>query len=55
MDVVKEIIENSAIGPLSSGYKGIVLLLFLAIVCTLLIMLTLLILHGSTLTFHYGY
>ncbi len=55
MDVVKEIIENSAIGPLSNGFKGIVLLLFLTIVCALLIMLALLILHGSTLTFHYGY
>lgn len=55
MDVLKEIIENSAIGPLSNGYRGIVLLLFLTIVCTLLIMMVLLILHGSSLTFHYGY
>lgn len=55
MDIVKEIIQNSAIGPLASSYKGIVLVLFLTIVCTLFFMLILLILHGSTLTFHYGY
>ncbi|MEZ4810941.1 MAG: hypothetical protein R2819_11340 [Allomuricauda sp.] len=55
MDVVKEIIQNSAIGPLSNGYKSLVLSLFISIVCTLLVMLVLLILHGSSLTFHYGY
>ncbi|WP_318344988.1 hypothetical protein [Flagellimonas baculiformis] len=55
MDLVKEIIQNSAIGPLHSTFKGIVVALFLSIVSALLIMLTLLLLHGSTLTFHYGY
>lgn len=55
MDVVKEIIQNSAIGPLSNGYKSLVLSLFISIVCILLIMLILLMLHGSSMTFHYGY
>ncbi|WP_159076483.1 hypothetical protein [Flagellimonas amoyensis] len=55
MDVVKEIIQNSAIGPLPNSGKAIVAAFFVAIVCTLLVMLTLLILFGSTITFHYGY
>ena len=55
MDVVKEIIRNSAIGPLSYGYKSAVLILFGLIVSILLTMLALLLSHGADLTFHYGY
>lgn len=55
MDVVKEIIDNSAIGPFSNGFKSVVLSLFVSIVCMLLVMLTILILNGSSITFHYGY
>lgn len=55
MDIVKEIIQNSAMGPLPNSGKVIVVALFVAIVCTLLVMLALLIIHGSTITFHYGY
>ncbi len=55
MDVVKEIIQNSAIGPLSYGYKSAVLILFGLIVSILLVMLALLLSHGADLTFHYGY
>ncbi len=42
MDVIKEIIQNSAIGPYSNWSKGLVLSLFTSIVCTLVIMLVLL-------------
>ncbi|UJH67300.1 hypothetical protein [Allomuricauda sp. SCSIO 65647] len=42
MDVIKEIIQNSAIGPYSNWSKGLVLSLFTSIVCTLMIMLVLL-------------
>ncbi|WP_165357191.1 hypothetical protein [Flagellimonas olearia] len=55
MDVVKEIIQNSAIGPLPMGYKRLVLSLFVSIVCTLFFMLTLLLINGATANFHYGY
>jgi hypothetical protein len=55
MDVIKEIIENSALGPLSVGYKRLVLSLFISIVCTLLFMLVLLLLNGSNASFNYGY
>ena len=55
MDVVKEIIQNSAIGPLSYGYKSAILILFGLIVSILLIMLALLLSQGTNLTFHYGY
>lgn len=55
MYVLKEIVENSALGPLSNGFKGIVLFVFSFIVTLLMIMLVLLLMHGSNTTFHYGY
>ncbi|MEX0312591.1 MAG: hypothetical protein AB3N18_00315 [Allomuricauda sp.] len=55
MDVVKEIIQNSAIGPLSNGYKGLVLSLFASIVGTLLTMLIVLILKGPEMNIQFGY
>lgn len=55
MDVVKEIIQNSAIGPLHYGYKSAILVLFGLIVSLLFIMMILLLSQGSDLTFHYGY
>ncbi len=55
MDVVKEIIQNSAIGPLSNGYKGLVLSLFASIVGTLLTMLVVLLRYGPEMTIQFGY
>ncbi len=55
MDVVKEIIQNSAIGPLSNGYKGLVLSLFASIVGTLLMMLVVLIIKGPEISIQFGY
>ncbi|MEK6153794.1 hypothetical protein WIW50_11065 [Flavobacteriaceae bacterium 3-367] len=54
MDVINEIIRQSAIGPLSKGYKSIVLLLFSSIVTTLMIMLVVLLLNGPN-TIQFGY
>ena len=55
MDVIKEIIQKSAIGPLSNGYKSLVLSLFASIVITLLIMLIALILQGPDMNIQFGY
>ncbi len=55
MDVIKEIIQNSAIGPLSNGYKSLVLSLFASIVITLLIMLIALVLQGPSMNIQFGY
>ncbi|AWX46081.1 hypothetical protein HME9304_03113 [Flagellimonas maritima] len=55
MDVVKEIIQNSAIGPLSNLSKGLVLSLFSFIVGLLLMMLGLLLKHGSQISIQFGY
>lgn len=55
MDVVKEIIKNSAIGPLSNWYKGLVLSLFSSIVGVLLTMLVLLLKYGPEINIQYGY
>nr|WP_299382139.1 hypothetical protein [Allomuricauda sp.] len=55
MDVVKEIIRNSAIGPFSKGFKGMVLSLFASIVCTLFIMLVVLLRYGTAMNIQFGY
>ncbi|MEX0316004.1 MULTISPECIES: hypothetical protein [Flagellimonas] len=55
MDVVKEIIRNSAIGPFSKRFQGMVLSLFASIVCTLFIMLVLLLRYGSETNIQFGY
>ena len=55
MDVVKEIIQNSAIGPLSNGYKSLVLSLFISIVCTLLAMFIVLMIYGPSMNIQFGY
>ncbi|SHG31589.1 hypothetical protein [Flagellimonas flava] len=55
MDVVKEIIRNSAIGPFSKGFKSVVLSLFVSIVCTLFTMLVLLLWYGNETTIQFGY
>ncbi|WP_411030787.1 hypothetical protein [Spongiimicrobium sp. 3-5] len=55
MDVINEIIRQSAIGPLSKWYKSLVLLLFSSIVTTLMTMLILLIKNGSHMSIQFGY
>ncbi|WP_164721422.1 hypothetical protein [Maribacter sp. MJ134] len=55
MDVINEILQKSALGVLSNAYKSLVLLLFSAIVTTLLTMLVLLITYGSHITVQFGY
>lgn len=55
MDVINEIIRQSAIGPLSKGYKSLVLLLFSSIVTVLMIMLVLLIKNGPHMNIQFGY
>jgi len=55
MDVINEIIQNSAIGPLSNVYKSLVLLLFSTIVSVLFTMLVVLLKYGPYMTIQYGY
>lgn len=55
MDVIKEIIKNSAIGPYSFFAKGIVLSIFSSIVCTLFIILTVLLVSSEEITKHFAY
>ncbi|MFC2147852.1 hypothetical protein [Eudoraea sp.] len=55
MDVVNEIISQSAIGPLSRWYKSVVLLVFSSIVVALFTMLVILLSNASHLTTNYSY
>lgn len=55
MDVIYEIIQSSAIGPLSKGYKSLVLSIFTSIVITLFVMLVLLLKNGANMHIHFGY
>lgn len=55
MDVINEIIQHSAIGPLSKIYKSLVLLLFSLIITMLTGMLIVLLTYGSHFTIQFGY
>ena len=55
MDVIKEIMENGPLGMLPVWSKSLVLLLFSAIVTTLLAMLTFLMRYGSEISIQFGY
>lgn len=55
MDVLNEIIRNSALSLLSTLYKNLVLLLFSAIVASLFAMLIILLRYGSQMTMQFGY
>ena len=55
MDVINEIIRQSAIGPLSRGYKSLVLSLFSSIVLTCVMMLVLLLTYGVEGSLNIGY
>lgn len=55
MDVINEIIRQSAIGQLSNWFKSLVIFLFSAIVVTLLSMLLVLLVNGTQLNITFGY
>lgn len=55
MDVINEIIRQSAIGPLSRWYKSLVLSVFSSIVLTCLMMLVLLFTYGVERSLNIGY
>lgn len=55
MDVINEIIQNSAIGPLSKWYKSLVLLVFSSIVTTLFVMMVILLRYGPYMNIQFGY
>ncbi|HMB65162.1 MAG TPA: hypothetical protein VKN36_18930 [Eudoraea sp.] len=55
MDVINEIIRQSAIGSMSKLYKNLVLIVFSSIVFILLSMIIFMIKNAATLTFSYGY
>ncbi|WP_396637817.1 hypothetical protein [Maribacter sp. R77961] len=55
MDVINEIIQKSALGVLSNGYKSLVLILFSTIVTTLVVMLVLLLKYGPHINVQFGY
>jgi hypothetical protein len=55
MDVIKEILNNGPLGLLSLWSKSMVLLLFSAIVSTLLSMLTFLLIYGNQVAIQFGY
>lgn len=55
MDVINEIIRDSAIGDASRLYKSLVLLIFATIVFILAAMLVLLLVNGSQTNINFGY
>jgi len=54
MDVIKEIIQNSALGPYSNWSKGVVISLFTSIVFTLVSMLIMLVITAPQ-NIQFGY
>ncbi|MEM9141681.1 MAG: hypothetical protein AAGA86_01755 [Bacteroidota bacterium] len=55
MDVINEIVQNSALGLLSKWYKGFVVLLFSSIVTTFLLTLFFLLRYGTHMNIQFGY
>ena len=55
MGVIKEIMENGPLGLLPIWSKSLVLLLFSAIVTTLVTMFTFLMRYGSEINLQFGY
>lgn len=55
MDVIKEILKYGPLGLLSFWSRSMVLLLFSAIVSTLLTMLTILLVYGNEMSIQFGY
>ena len=55
MDVFKEILKNGPLGLLPFWSKSLMLLLFSAIVSTLLTMLIVLLVYGPTMSIQFGY
>ncbi len=55
MDVIKEIVTKGPLGLLPFWSKSMVLLLFSAIVSTLLSMLVVLLVYGNEISIQFGY
>ncbi len=55
MDVIRDIVQYSAISTLTKWYKSLVVLIFTLIVVMLLTMLFLLLKNGSEANITYGY
>ncbi len=55
MDVLNQIVNQSAIGPLNQWVRRFIISLFLAIVLTLLTMLAALLIYGQQFQFSFGY
>ncbi len=55
MDVMKEILNKGPLGLLSFWSRSMVLLLFSAIVSTLLTMLVVLLIYGNEISIQFGY
>ena len=55
MDVLQQILSQSAIGSYSRTSKNVVISLFLAIVITLLAMFTTLLVFGNEISIRFGY
>ncbi|MFD0797645.1 hypothetical protein ACFQZJ_09245 [Maribacter chungangensis] len=55
MDVLNDIVRNSALSLLSNLYRNLVLLLFSSIVVGLFAMLVTLLHYGSQMSVQYGY
>ncbi len=55
MDVLNEVIRQSAIGKVPIAFKNLVLMIFSTIVMTLLTMLMVLLIHGPEMTITFGY
>jgi hypothetical protein len=55
MDVINEIISQSALGSLSKGFQSLILSVFTSIVVTLFAMLIAIIVNGNSLHFSFGF
>lgn len=55
MDVINQIIQDSALGPTQNWLKSLVLAVFASIVVTLFIMLFVLLLNGPHMNISFGY
>ncbi|CAN0459803.1 unnamed protein product [Ectocarpus fasciculatus] len=55
MDVIQDILKNGPIAAFPFWTRGVLISLFLCIVCTLLCMLIVLLIYGSHINIQFGY
>ncbi len=55
MDVLKEIIAKSAVGPMDKGFKTLIISIFISIVCVLFGMFVALLRYGPEINIQFGY